>query len=125
MAGLDSCTCVPGDTTSNASTTTRAFCAAMFCRPVTRIVKVWLALASPFSVNMGTRISSVLEYVSTSATRPPSSNTLAMPDQGARPPIHLTDGPVKVNVASAPGEVETAAVPPLHDLLVSWAQPAP
>ncbi len=42
-----------------------------------------------------------------------------MPDQGPRPPIQLTEGPLKVNMACAPGVVETAAVPALHDLLES------
>src|SRR5258708_6660297 len=46
-----------------------------------------------------------------------------MPVPVLRPPIQLTEVPVKVKVACAPGAVETAAVPPLHDLLASDAHP--
>src|SRR2546422_8927563 len=43
----------------------------------------------------------------------------AMPVCGPCRPIQLTDVPVKVNVARAPAVVETAAVRPLHAVLVS------
>src|SRR5713101_3868864 len=125
MSGSVSCrreTAGPG--TSNASTTIRSEVAAGFICPVASIVKAWLVLVRPFTVNIGTWISSVFEYVSTSATKAPSTDMRAMPDQGPRPPIQLTEGPVKVKVACAPGVVETAAVPPLHDLLASWLHPA-
>jgi len=42
-----------------------------------------------------------------------------MPVLGVRPPIQLTERPVNVNAARAPGAVETAAVPPLQVPLVS------
>src|SRR6266481_2295622 len=54
----------------------------------------------------------------------PVNETPAMPVNRARPPIPLTECPLKVNVARAPGVVETPAVPPLHDLLESRLQPA-
>src|SRR5713226_9647918 len=98
---------------------TRADVDAGFLWPVTWMVNVWFALARPFAANMGTRISSVFEYVSTSATKAPSRNMRAIPVPGVRPPIQLTEGPVKLNVACAPGVAETVAVPPLHDLLPS------
>src|SRR6266705_317473 len=124
MSGSVSCRrATAGAGTSNASTKIRAEVAAAFIRPVTSIVKVWLALLRPFAVNIVTRISSVLEYVSTSLTKTPSRDTRAMPVPGLRPPIQLTEVPVKVKVACAPGAVETAAVPPLHDLLASDAHP--
>src|SRR6266581_493834 len=124
MSGSVSCRReTAGAGTSNASTTTRAEVAAAFMRPVTSIVKVWLALLRPFAVNIVTRISSVLEYVSTSLTKTPSISTRAMPVPGLRPPIQLTEGPVNVKVAWAPGVAEAAAVPPLHDLLASDAHP--
>jgi hypothetical protein len=47
-----------------------------------------------------------------------------MPVLSARPPIQVTEGPVKVNVACAPVAVEKAAVPLLHDRLPSGVQPA-
>src|SRR6267142_4723 len=72
---------------------------------------------------MDTRTSSVFEYVSTSLRTTPSRDTRAMPVPVARPPIQVTEVPVKVNVACAPGVVENAAPPPLHGLLVSWLQP--
>src|SRR5690349_13104641 len=72
---------------------------------------------------METRTSSVFEYVSTSLRKTPSRDTRAMPVPVARPPIQVTEVPVKVNVACAPGVVENAAPPPLHGLLVSWVQP--
>src|SRR6266704_730312 len=112
-----------GAGTSKASTTTRAEVAWAFIWPVTSIVKVWLALVRPFTVNIVTRISSVPEYVSTSATKAPSTDTRAIPAWVPRAPIQVTEGPVKVNVACAPGVVETAAVPALHDLLASDAHP--
>src|SRR5439155_27169804 len=105
--------------TSKASTTTNAFIAAAFCRPVTSIVKVWRAFARPVAANIGTRISSVFEYVSTSVRTTPSRDMRAMPVLSARPPIQLTDGPVKVKVVCAPGVVESAALPPLQVFLVS------
>src|SRR6266704_4042527 len=124
LSGSVSCRrATAGAGTSNASTKIRAEVAAAFIRPVTSIVKVWLALLRPFAVNIVTRISSVLEYVSTSLTKTPSKDTRAMPVPGLRPPIQLTEVPVKVKVACAPGAVETAAVPPLHDLLASDAHP--
>src|SRR6267378_8288332 len=111
--------------TSKASTTTRVEVAAAFFRPVTSIVNVWLALASPVAANIGTRISSVFEYVSTSIMKTPSRDMRATPVPDARPPIQLTEDPVKVKVACAPGVVENAAVPPLQVLLVSpCVQPA-
>src|SRR5438445_229092 len=68
---------------------------------------------------------SVGKYVSTWVTKAPSRYTLAIPVSLLRLPIQLTDVPVKVNVARAPGVVETVANQPLHDLLVSPAvQPA-
>src|SRR5205809_3120160 len=109
--------------TSNASTTRRAPVADAFCRPVTSIVKVWRAFARPVAANIGTRISSVFEYVSTSVRKVPSRDIRAIPVLLARPPIQLTEGPVKVNVARAPGAVENAAVPPLHEKLPFGAQP--
>src|SRR5690349_4922744 len=72
---------------------------------------------------MDTRTSVVFEYVSTSLTKTPSRETRAMPVPGERPPIQVTEGPVKVKVACAPGVVESAAPPPLHGLLPSWLQP--
>src|SRR5947208_14686273 len=110
---------IVGAGTSNASTTIRAPVADAFCRPVTSIVNVWRALVRPVAANIGTRTSSVFEYVSTSVRKTPSRDMRAMPVLAARPPIQLTDGPVKVIVARAPGVVENAAVPALHDLLAS------
>src|SRR5207247_1609540 len=110
--------------TSNASTTIRAPVAAAFCRPVTSLVKVWRAFVRPVASNMGTRTSTVFENVSTSARKAPSREMRAMPVLSARPPIQVTEGPLKVNVACAPVVVENAAVPPLHDRLPSGAQPA-
>src|SRR6266516_4013912 len=110
--------------TSNASTTMSGPVAEAFCRPVTSNVKVWRALDKPVASSMGTRISTVFEYVSTSVRKAPSRDMRAMPVLAARPPIHVTDGPVKVNVACAPVVVEYAAVPPLHDRLPSGVQPA-
>src|SRR5882672_5472623 len=72
---------------------------------------------------MDTRTSSVFEYVSTSLRKTPSRDTRAMPVPVARPPIQVTEVPVKVNVACAPGVVENAAPAPLHGLLASWVQP--
>ncbi len=43
-----------------------------------------------------------------------------MPVKVARPPIQLTDRPVKVNVARAPSVPENTAVPALHDRVPSW-----
>src|SRR5260370_42163177 len=112
MSGCFSCSReAAGPGTSNASTTIRADVAAAFCRPVASIVKVWLALVRPFAVYIGTRISSVLEYVSTSLTKTPSRDTRAMPDQGPRPPIQLTEGPGKAKGACAPRVVEAAGGP--------------
>src|SRR5882672_308187 len=108
---------------SNASTTMKVSSAAAFFRPVTSIVRVWLVLARPDAVYMDTRISSVFEYVSTSARKVPSTDTRAMPVPRARPPIQVTEVPVKVNVAWAPCVVENAALPPLHDLLASDVHP--
>src|SRR6266516_207980 len=110
--------------TSNASTTMSGPVAEAFCRPVTSNVKVWRALDKPVASSMGTRISTVFEYVSTSVRKAPSRDMRAMPVLAARPPIHVTDGPVKVNVACAPVVVENAAAPPLHDRLPSGVQPA-
>src|SRR6266699_2576620 len=110
--------------TSNASTTIRGPVAEAFCRPVTSIVTVWRALVRPVASNMGTRISTVFENVSTSARKAPSRDMRAMPVLVARPPIQVTEGPVKVNVACAPVVVENAAVPPLHEWLPSGVQPA-
>src|SRR6266581_8293421 len=91
MSGSVSCRrATAGAGTSNASTKIRAEVAAAFIRPVTSIVKIWLALLRPFAVNIVTRISSVLEYVSTSLTKTPSRDTRAMPVPGLRPPIQLT-----------------------------------
>src|SRR5712671_5843212 len=98
-----------------------------FCLPVTSIVNVCLALARPVAANMGTRTSTVFEYVSTSVRKIPSTEMRAIPVSGLRPPIQLTDVPVKVNVACAPGAAETVAVPPLHDRFPSFpagVQPA-
>ncbi len=85
--------------TSNASTTIRAPVADAFCRPVTSIVNVWRALARPVAANMVTRTSRVFENVSTSVRKVPSRDIRAIPVLLARPPIQLTEGPVKVNVA--------------------------
>src|SRR5215831_14988975 len=93
--------------------------AAAFCWPVTWIVSVWLALVRPIASYIGTRISSLFENVSTFLWNTPSTETAAMPVPGERPPIQVTDGPVKVNEAWAPAAVEIAAVPPLQVLLVS------
>src|SRR5258708_21399469 len=112
-----------GAGTSNASTTIRAEVACGFIWPVNWIVNVWLASVRPFTVNIGTRISSVLEYVSTSPTKTPSTNTRATPVAEPRPPIHLTEGPLKLKLACAPAVAETAQVPPLHDLLESGLEP--
>src|SRR5260221_13935500 len=98
---------------------TSAEVAAAFSRPVASSATVWLASARPVAANIGTLISSVFEYVSTSARRLPSRNRRAIPVWGVRPPIQLTEVPVKVIVACAPGALETAAVPPLQVLLVS------
>src|SRR6266571_3533146 len=123
MAGSVPWICIPEEVTSNASTTTRGEVEAAFIRPVASIVSVWLASARPVFVKRAAWICSAGEYVSTSATRAPSRNTSAIPVRGPRPPIQLTEVPVKVKVACAPGAVETAAVPPLHDLLASDAHP--
>ena len=48
-----------------------------------------------------------------------------MPVCGPLKPIQRTEVPVKVNTARAPGVADTAAVVPLHALVVSpWVQPA-
>src|SRR5204862_6578996 len=99
--------------TSNASTMIKAPVADAFCRPVTAIVNVWLVLARPVAANIGTRISSVFEYVSTSDRKTPSRDIRAVPVKVARRPIQLADGPVRVHVACAAGVAETAAGPPL------------
>src|SRR6266702_1817258 len=123
MAGSVSWVCVPGDVTSNASTTTRGEVEAACIRPVASIVSVWLASARPVFVKRAAWICSAGEYVSTSATRAPSRDTRAIPACVPRAPIQLTEVPVKVKVACAPGAGETAAVPPLQDLLASDAHP--
>src|SRR6266571_327993 len=123
MAGSVPWICIPEEVTSNASTTTRGEVEAAFIRPVASIVSVWLASARPVFVKRAAWICSAGEYVSTSATRAPSRNTSAIPVCVPRAPIQVTEGPVKVNVACAPGVVETAAVPALHDLLASDAHP--
>ena len=59
----------------------------------------------------------MVEYKSSSAAKAPSRKTRAIPAQGARKPIQLTDVPLKVNVARAPAERLNEAVAPLHPLL--------
>jgi len=74
--------------------------------------------------NIETRISSVLEKVSTSAMNTPSTETRAMPVPGARPPIQPTEVPVKVKLARAPGSDVAAALPPLQVRSGAALQPA-
>src|SRR5207247_10339775 len=64
---------------SNASTTTYAPLEAGFCWPVTSIVRVWPVAARLVALKTVVFTCSVGEYVSTSATRTPSRNTLAIP----------------------------------------------
>ena len=54
----------------------------------------------------------------------PSTNTRAMPQKVLRWPTHVTEVPVKVNVACAPGILENAVLPPLHGQLESLLHPA-
>src|SRR5258705_9415894 len=126
MSGSVSCRWVTaGPGTSNASTTMSGEDEAGFLRPVASMVSVCEVAAKPESVNMVTRISSVSWDVSTSAANVPSRYTFAMPVAALRPPIQVTDGPVNVNVARAPGVADNAAVPPLQGLLLSPSvQPA-
>src|SRR5258708_35096827 len=125
MSGSVSCRReTAGAGTSNASTTIRAEVACGFIWPVNWIVNVWLASVRPFTVNIGTRISSVLEYVSTSPTKTPSTNTRATPAAEPRPPLQLTEGPLTLKPACAPAVAEAAADAPLHALLASALQPA-
>ena len=108
--------------TSNASTTMRASVEAVFFRPVTSTVKLCLPAARPVALKTIACICSVVENVSTSSRSIPSSDMRAIPVWGPRPPIQLTDVPVKVKVACACAVPENLAVPPLHGLLPSWAQ---
>ena len=51
-------------------------------------------------------------------TNVPSTNTRAMPAQGARKPIHVTEVPVKVIVARAPADRLNEAVPSVQPRLL-------
>jgi hypothetical protein len=106
-----------GASTSKASTTTTAVLvewACEFLSPVTRIVSVCLPEVRPSSVTIGVWISFGRAKVSTRLPGPPSTLTRAIPPFSLRAPIHLTEVPVKVNVAVAPTAVDCMAVPPLH-----------
>ena len=70
---------VPGVVTSNASTITQALVEALFLRPVTSIVNVWLESASPVALKISSTTLCVGEYVSISPAKLPSRNTRAMP----------------------------------------------
>src|SRR6267154_2592774 len=124
MAGSVSWCRVPDVVTSKASTTIRAFCEAAFCRPVPSIVNVWRVSAKPVAVKTAAWNCSVAEYRSISATKTPSRDTRATPLCVPRAPIQLTAVPVKVNVACAPGVVDTRAAPALHALSEApWVRP--
>src|SRR3954468_1825655 len=73
---------------------------------------------------MGVRISCGRAKRSTRLALPPSTLTSAIPLSLFRAPIHLTEVPVKVNVAVAPAE-DCMAVPALHPKLGSVGVHAP
>src|SRR5258706_2600980 len=70
--------------------------------------------------------SSILANKSTSDTKLPSNETLAMPLRPLRYPIHVADVPLKVKAICAPGRTDSTAVPLLHanQLGFDWLQPA-
>src|SRR5690349_3793412 len=132
MAEPASCSC---ETTcvgnSNASTTTRAYgdmaaSESVFFNPVASIVSICVPLERFLATNTGTWTSYDLANMSTSDTKTPSRYTRAMPLSRPRMPNHVTEVPVNVNVACAPGVMVSMALPPLHpNQPVSWFQPVP
>ena len=114
-SGSVSCKCeTTCASTSKASTSTMFDRASEFRRPVTSIVSVCRPALRPFSVMMGVWISSGRANRSTSVPGPPSTLTRAIPLLTLRLPIQVTEVPVKVNAACAPGTVDCTAAPPLH-----------
>jgi hypothetical protein len=101
-----------GTATSNASTATVAAVAAGFRWPVTSILNVWPDGVRSVALNTGACTCSIGAYRSSCVTKAPSRNTSAIPRDGPRTAIQLTDVPVKLNAALAPAAAERAAVPP-------------
>src|SRR5690348_6169324 len=115
MSGSVSCMCeTTGAGTSNASTTTMTPCESGCFVPATSILIVCVPLGRPLTLKTRDWLSSLLANSSTVCTSAPSISTRAWPLSTLRMPIHVTDVPVKVKVALAPGIEDCTAVPPLH-----------
>ncbi len=79
----------------------------------TLIVSVWRPVVLNVRLNTTARGTKDERHRLTRATARPSINTTARPRVGPRGPTHLTDEPVNVKVAVAPGSLDQATLPPM------------